>query len=73
LPPDHPENILGTRWLGFAQKDGFPEAATFGIHGTKEDQTIGTESSNGCIRMHNGEVEELFEWVGAGTAVEIVP
>lgn len=73
LPPDHPENILGTRWLGFAAKDGFPEAATFGIHGTKEDQTIGTESSNGCIRMHNAEVEELFEWVGAGTAVEIVP
>lgn len=73
LPPDHPENILGTRWMGFAAKDGFPEAATFGIHGTKEDQTIGTESSNGCIRMHNADVEELFEWVAAGTAVEIVP
>lgn len=73
LPPEHPENILGTRWLGFAPKDGFPEAATFGIHGTKEDQTIGTESSNGCVRMHNADVEELFEWVAAGTTVEIVP
>jgi lipoprotein-anchoring transpeptidase ErfK/SrfK len=73
LPPEHPENILGTRWLGFAAKDGFPEAATFGIHGTKEDQTIGTESSNGCVRMHNTEVEELFEWVPVGTPVEIVP
>ena len=71
LPPEHPENILGTRWLGFAPKDGFPEAATFGIHGTKEDQTIGTESSNGCVRMHNADVEELFEWVAAGTQVEI--
>jgi lipoprotein-anchoring transpeptidase ErfK/SrfK len=73
LPPEHPENILGTRWLGFAPKDGFPEAATFGIHGTKEDHTIGTESSNGCVRMHNADVEELFEWVAPGTIVEIVP
>jgi len=73
LSPDHPENILGTRWLGFAAKDGFPDAATFGIHGTKEDQTIGTESSAGCIRMHNADVEELFEWIAEGTTVEIVP
>jgi hypothetical protein len=73
LSPDHPENILGTRWLGFAAKDGFPDAATFGVHGTKEDQTIGTESSAGCIRMHNADVEELFEWIAEGTTVEIVP
>jgi lipoprotein-anchoring transpeptidase ErfK/SrfK len=73
LSPDHPENILGTRWLGFAAKEGFPDAATFGIHGTKEDPTIGTEASAGCVRMHNADVEELFEWVAEGTSVEIVP
>lgn len=73
LPPDHPENILGTRWLGFAAKEGFPDAATFGVHGTKEDHSIGTESSNGCVRMHNAEVEELFEWIPEGATVEIVP
>ena len=71
LPSEHPENILGTRWLGFAEKEGFPDAATFGIHGTKEDQSIGTESSNGCVRMHNPEVEELYEWVGEGVIVTI--
>jgi hypothetical protein len=73
LSPDHPENILGTRWLGFAAKEGFPDAATFGIHGTKEDPTIGTEASAGCVRMHNADVEELFEWVAEGTSVEILP
>ncbi len=71
LPPEHPENILGTRWLGFAEKEGFPEAATFGIHGTREDDSIGTESSNGCVRMHNNEVEELFEWISEGVVVTI--
>ncbi|MBL8840236.1 MAG: L,D-transpeptidase family protein [Planctomycetes bacterium] len=71
LPPEHPENILGTRWLGFAEKEGFPEAATFGIHGTREDDSIGTESSNGCVRMHNPEVEELFEWISEGVNVVI--
>jgi len=73
IPPEHPENVLGTRWLGFAEKDGFPEAATFGIHGTREDNSIGTQSSNGCVRMHNAEVEELFEWIGEGVKVTIRP
>ncbi len=71
LPPENPENILGTRWLGFAEKEGFPEAATFGIHGTRDDDSIGTESSNGCVRMHNREVEELFEWISEGVVVTI--
>jgi hypothetical protein len=71
IAPNHPENVLGTRWLGFAEKEGFLEAATFGIHGTREDNSIGTQSSNGCVRMHNAEVEELFEWVGEGTQVVI--
>lgn len=73
VPSDHPENILGTRWLGFAAKDGFPEAATFGIHGTRDDSSIGTESSKGCVRMHNADIEELFEWVGEGVKIQISP
>jgi len=73
IPAGHPENVLGTRWLGFDEKPDFPEAKTFGIHGTREDDSIGTQSSNGCVRMHNGEVEELFEWIGEGVKVVIKP
>lgn len=73
IPPEDPENILGTRWLGFAAKEGFPEAATFGIHGTRDESTIGTESSNGCVRMKNAEVEDLFELIPEGVKVQIVP
>lgn len=73
IPAGDPENVLGTRWLGFAEKPGFADAATFGIHGTREDDSIGTQSSNGCVRMHNQEVEELFEWIGEGVTVTIQP
>jgi lipoprotein-anchoring transpeptidase ErfK/SrfK len=73
VPPESPENVLGTRWLGFAPKDDFPEAATFGIHGTREDDSIGKEASQGCVRMHNVDVEEIFEWIAEGVKVEIRP
>lgn len=64
IPPDSPENLLGTRWLGFDKK-------SYAIHGTRHPGTIGTAASHGCVRMHNREVEELFEWVQVGTKVII--
>ncbi len=68
LPFGHPENILGTRWMGFKPT---PEYAGYGIHGTTKDDTIGEAASNGCVRMHNADVEELFDLVPRGTFVEI--
>ena len=41
------------------------------IHGTPEEELIGTPASNGCIRMKNGDVMELFDFVQEGTLVEI--
>lgn len=64
VPPDSPENILGTRWLGF-DKPGY------GIHGTTLPETIGTQSSKGCIRMLNQEVEEIYALVPVGTRVVV--
>jgi LysM repeat protein len=64
-----PENILGTRWLAF---ENTTEHQGFGIHGTTLPETIGTESSMGCIRMRNDEVEELYDLVPRGSAVRIV-
>ncbi len=67
----NPENVLGTRWLGFKELPDFPNADTYGVHGTWDDDSIGGNFSNGCIRMHNSDVEELFEFVAVGTTVEI--
>jgi LysM repeat protein len=63
------ENILGTRWLGFEKTVDY---AGFGIHGTAFPETIGTESSAGCIRMRNEDVEEVYDLVAEGTQVTIV-
>ena len=64
LPPGSPENALGTRWMGF-DKPGY------GIHGTIEPKSMGTQASEGCIRMLNEEVEELYSIVPVGTTVTI--
>lgn len=58
-----PNNPLGPRWIGF-----FSE---YGIHGNNNDKSIGTFASKGCIRMHNYDVEELYDMVEIGTPVDI--
>ncbi len=45
--------------------------ADYGIHGTTQPETVGTQSSAGCVRMRNEEVEELFTFLPRGTRVVI--
>jgi len=63
-----PNNILGTRWIGFEDKKGL---YGYGIHGTTDPDTIGKEMSNGCIRLRNEDVEDLFDYVKAKMTVVI--
>lgn len=65
VPPDSPDNILGTRWLGFSLKG-------YGIHGTTLPESIGKQESSGCVRMLNQDVEELYSIVPTGTKVIVV-
>ena len=64
IPFGDPENLLGTRWISL-------NIRSYGIHGTWEPESIGSQSSAGCIRMLNEEVEELFIYIPLDTAVEI--
>lgn len=64
LPAGHPDNALGTRWMGIG--------SSLGIHGTNAPDTIGKPKSAGCIRMHNTDVEELYKLVTYGTRVTIL-
>lgn len=41
------------------------------IHGTNEEQRIGTPASHGCIRMRNADIAALFDRVEVGDEVEI--
>lgn len=43
------------------------------IHGTPDSEPMGVAKSHGCIRMRNQDVVTLFDWVDAGTVVEIKP
>jgi LysM repeat protein len=65
-----PNNILGTRWIGF---EDTAEYFGYGIHGTTMPETIGKDASSGCVRMLNSDVEEVFTMLMAGNTVKIVP
>ena len=64
-----PNSALGLRWIGFASNG----AGVFGFHGTPTVESIGQAASNGCVRMHNADVVELFAQVAIGTTVSVVP
>ena len=59
-----PNNPVGTRWLGL-------NLPGYGIHGTNDPTSIGQAVSNGCFRMHNHDIEELFSLVTIGTPVQL--
>jgi hypothetical protein len=60
-----PGNPVGTRWMGLS-------VPGYGIHGTNEPKSIGKAASHGCIRMAKADLEEFYELVAVGDAVQIV-
>src|SRR6516162_10100598 len=43
------------------------------IHGTPEERTLGHPASFGCVRMRSHDVREVFDIVGLGASVDIIP
>ncbi len=68
IPHGHPDNILGTRWLGFKNTANL---RGFGIHGTQDPASVGKDMSSGCIRMHQSDVEQIFDWTPYGARITI--
>lgn len=44
-----------------------------GIHGTHAPESVGTDATEGCIRMYNEEVPTFVEMIAVGTRVVIKP
>jgi len=67
--PGGPKNPLGARALYLFQngKDTY-----FRIHGTTQPDSIGRSVSNGCIRMLNKHVIDLYTRVPIGTVVTVL-
>ena len=43
------------------------------IHGTADEHDVGRPCSYGCIRMRSHDVMQLFNMIGVGAQVEVVP
>lgn len=65
IPYGDKANLLGSRWIGI-------NSPGYGIHGTWEPDSVGKQSSAGCIRLLNSQVEELYKIITEGTSVTIV-
>lgn len=65
IPYGDPENLLGTHWLAL-------DLPGYGIHGTWEPDSIGKQTSAGCVRLLNPDVEELYSILPKGTLVTII-
>jgi len=67
IPGGSPRNPMGARVIGLGP------GGEYAIHGTNMPGTIGTAASYGCFRMHNRDVADLYERVGMGTPVVVLP
>jgi len=69
--PGGPTNPLGARALYlFDERRG----DTFlRIHGTPEPWTIGSAVSNGCVRLVNDHIQQLYDMVPIGAKVVLYP
>lgn len=43
------------------------------IHGTPEEDKIGKPASYGCIRMRSRDIAQLYDRIGVGAKVEVMP
>ncbi|KMK65707.1 L,D-transpeptidase [Puniceibacterium sp. IMCC21224] len=69
VQPGGPGNPLGARALYLFQNG---RDTYFRIHGTTAPETIGRSVSNGCIRMLNEHVTDLYERIPIGTTVTVL-
>ncbi|HRQ75224.1 MAG TPA: L,D-transpeptidase family protein [Phycisphaerales bacterium] len=59
---DDPQNPIGERWIGLeGVSESVRDLGGYGIHGTIEPQSIGTQASMGCVRMLAADVELVYE------------
>ena len=66
-----PDNPLGARALYLYDDAG--RDTYLRIHGTNAPQTIGSAVSNGCARLTNAHVKDLYERVDIGARTHLYP
>lgn len=64
VPGGHPRNPLGPRAL-------YLGSTLYRIHGTDAPWTVGNEVSNGCVRLYNKDIKDLYTRVPVGAKVVV--
>lgn len=64
MPGGHPRNPLGPRALYLGE-------TLYRIHGTDAPWTVGHEVSNGCVRLYNRDIKDLYARVPIGAKVVV--
>jgi lipoprotein-anchoring transpeptidase ErfK/SrfK len=64
IPGGSPRNPMGVAAMTLSGDQ-------YAIHGTNSPGSIGGFVSYGCIRMHNGDILDLFQRVSVGTSVVV--
>jgi lipoprotein-anchoring transpeptidase ErfK/SrfK len=70
-----PAEIYGTRAMDLSVQTFDYETwcwRAYSIHGTDNESLVPGRCSHGCIRMKNGDIEELYEYCSPGLLVMIV-
>ena len=73
--PGGKEDLVLTRILtldGLERQNANSLARYIYIHGTNQEDLIGTPASHGCVRLRNSDMISLHRMVPAGTPVRIV-
>jgi lipoprotein-anchoring transpeptidase ErfK/SrfK len=77
LRPDAPgRDPIVTRiiWLkGLEPQNRHAFSRCIYIHGTPEERNVGHPASFGCVRMKSSDVLRVFNAIGVGAAVDIIP
>ena len=60
-----PNNPLGKYWIGLS-------APVIGIHGTNHPNSVYSDRSHGCMRLHPDDIEALFNDVDLNERVDII-
>ena len=64
VPHEDPRNPLGGRWIDLG--------GGIGIHGTNNPASIGRNESEGCIRMGQQDIEDVFDILSLGSRVTVL-
>jgi hypothetical protein len=73
IAADDPKNPLGGYWIGLTGTEGQAVGKmSYGIHGTIDPESIGKQSSMGCIRMRADDIAVVYDMMVEGKSMVLV-